>query len=319
MLAAAIVPQTLLAVGPSRVQRPVGLREFAPACIPSCAAHTQLQRSDGRMRPPAAQRRLAAAAAWSESDSDDGWQPGASPPPASSQAQQVQRALGLDYGRRVVGLAVSTLGFAPRPLDGLPGCTVHEQMVLAASVLEIARREGCDAVVVGLPVTQRGDLRQRDTDSQQGRRCRNFAENLAAAAAAPASSGSSSSGSGSSGGSLFKSSSGSSRIRVFLADERGSTMQARQELAASGRRKAVVSKVKDSVAAAVILKSFFEDPGAALLVKTGRTRRQPGSRPPPRQQEQQQQQQEQQREQEGQEQGPQQGQQHQEQEQQQAL
>ena len=78
-------------------------------------------------------------------------------------------------------------------------------------------------------------------------------------------------------------------------------------------------QVKDSVAAAVILKSFFEDPGAALLVKTGRTRRQPGSRPPPRQQEQQQQQQEQQREQEGQEQGPQQGQQHQEQEQQQAL
>ncbi len=247
MLAAAIMPQPLLAVGPPRVQRPVSLREFAPACISSCAAHTQLQRSEGRVRRPVAQHRLAAAAAaaWSESDSDDGWQSAASSPPPSSPAHQVQRALGLDYGRRVVGLAVSTLGFAPRPLDGLPGCTVHEQMVLAASVLEIARREGCDAVVVGLPVTQRGDLRQRDTDSQQGRRCRNFAENLAAAAAAaPTSSSSSSSSSGGgSTGSLFKSGGGSSRIRVFLADERGSTMQARQELAASGRRKALVSKV----------------------------------------------------------------------------
>lgn len=36
--------------------------------------------------------------------------------------------------------------------------------------------------MVGLPVTQQGSLRKRDTDSQQGRRCRNFALNVAALA-----------------------------------------------------------------------------------------------------------------------------------------
>ena len=41
---------------------------------------------------------------------------------------------------------------------------------------------GCHGIVVGLPVTQAGSLRQRDTDSQQGRRCRNFALNVAALA-----------------------------------------------------------------------------------------------------------------------------------------
>lgn len=241
MLLAAIGPQALLLEAPPRLQRPVSLRDFAPACRPSCATRLQFQRPGTRARRPALQPRLtaAAAAAWSDSASDDDTQPGSTPQPPSSPAHQVQRALGLDYGRRVVGLAVSTLGFAPRPLDGLPGCTVHEQMALAASVLEVARREGCDAIVVGLPVTTRGDLRQRDTDSQQGRRCRNFAHNLAAAAAAAPSS----AGGSSSAGSLFKSSGSSGRIRVFLSNEQGSTMQARQELAASGRRKAVVSKV----------------------------------------------------------------------------
>lgn len=244
MLVAVMGPQGLLAHAPPVVQRPVSLRDFAPACMSPCAVHLQLQRPSRRMRGQAGRPRLvAAAAAWADSGSDDDVQPGPSLSP--SPAHQVQRALGLDYGRRVVGLAVSTLGFAPRPLDGLPGCTVHEQMALAATVLDIARREGCDAIVVGLPVTQRGDLRQRDTDSQQGRRCRNFAENLAAAAAAP-SSNSAASGSGGRN-SLFKSGGGSGKVRVFLANEQGSTMQARQELAASGRRKAVVSKVGWSV------------------------------------------------------------------------
>ncbi len=34
--------------------------------------------------------------------------------------------------------------------------------------------------MIGLPVTQRGSLRKPHTDSQQGRRCRNFALNVAA-------------------------------------------------------------------------------------------------------------------------------------------
>ena len=130
----------------------------------------------------------------------------------------MQRALGLDYGRRVVGLAVSTLGLAPRPLEGLLGVAAHEQAALAASVLDVAQREACDAVVVGLPVTFTGSLRRRDSDSQQGRRCRNFAGTLAEAAKRRGK-------------------------RVFLADERGSTMEARQHLAASGSRRSTFDKV----------------------------------------------------------------------------
>ena len=137
---------------------------------------------------------------------------------SSSPGQQVRRALGLDYGRRVVGLAVSTQGLAPRPLEGLPGPAAHEQLQLAATVLEVAARESCDAVVVGLPVTERGNLRQASTDSQQGRRCRNFAGNLAAVAEARG-------------------------VRVFLADERGSTLEARAVLASRGSKKSAYSKV----------------------------------------------------------------------------
>ena len=144
---------------------------------------------------------------------------GASPP-----ARRVQRALGLDYGRRVVGLAVSTLGLAPRPLEGLPGVQAHEQLRLAADVLAVAQREACDAIVVGLPVTQAGSLRQRDTDSQQGRRCRNFAGNMAALAAPHA-------------------------IPVFLADERGSTVEALEVLASSGAKRSLIAKVRGAAGA----------------------------------------------------------------------
>lgn len=133
--------------------------------------------------------------------------------------QQVQRALGLDYGRRVVGLAVSTLGLAPRPLEGVPGCaSAADQLATASAVLDVAARERCDAIVVGLPVTSTGSLRRRETDSQQGRRCRNFASTLASLAEPHG-------------------------LQVFLADERGSTMEARQFLEASGSRRSTFDKV----------------------------------------------------------------------------
>lgn len=146
-----------------------------------------------------------------------------------SPAQHVQRALGLDYGRRVVGLAVSTLGLAPRPLDGLPGCaSAADQLATASAVLEVAARERCDAIIVGLPVTSTGSLRRRDTDSQQGRRCRNFASTLASLAEPRG-------------------------LRVFLADERGSTMEARHVLEASGSRRSTIGRVRQGWASCLRL------------------------------------------------------------------
>lgn len=67
-----------------------------------------------------------------------------SPPPP----MKLQRALGVDYGRKFVGLAVSTLGFAPRPLKPLPGRGYEAIMQLADEVLQAALAEGQSAAAV---------------------------------------------------------------------------------------------------------------------------------------------------------------------------
>jgi RNase H-fold protein (predicted Holliday junction resolvase) len=97
-------------------------------------------------------------------------------------------------------------------------------------------------VVVGLPVTDRGDLRRRQTDSQQGRRCRHFADALAALAV-------------------------SRGVRVFLCDERNTTADARALMSAAGANARDIAKRKDSVAAALILGTFFDNPGGAVRMQ----------------------------------------------------
>jgi len=103
----------------------------------------------------------------------------------------------------------------------------------------------CDAIVVGIPVTVDGSLYNRKTDSQQGRRCRNFAQNVVA---------------------LSK----KHGLAVFAVDENGTTQEARALLEQHGggswRRQAEKGK-KDSVAAALILSVFFSDPGSALTIR----------------------------------------------------
>ena len=99
----------------------------------------------------------------------------------------------------------------------------------------------CDSIVVGLPVTHEGSLYKRATDSQQGRRCRNFAHTVLAV-------------------------SEKHSIGVFLVDERGTSMEADALLDIVGSRQKPKGR-KDSVAAALILSTFFADPGAALRVR----------------------------------------------------
>lgn len=166
----------------------------------------------------------------------------------------LSKALGVDYGRRLIGLAVSTLGLAPRPLPPVPGGRAEDVPRLAQEVVERARTEGCHGIVVGLPVTQAGSLRQRDTDSQQGRRCRNFALNVAALAE----------GAG---------------LHVFLVDETGTTAAAHEYLFSSGSRRAASQKMKDSVAAALILGKYFDDPSAAVFVRPGQWRQAATNKP----------------------------------------
>jgi RNase H-fold protein (predicted Holliday junction resolvase) len=120
----------------------------------------------------------------------------------------------------------------------------------AAAAAPAAASAGCDGVVVGLPVTQAGSLRNRASDSQQGRRCRNFAVAVAALAHVRG-------------------------LEVLLVDERGTTQQALEAMrAASGRgRGRDVQQRKDSVAAALLLSAYFDAPAEAQRVKPPGLRR----------------------------------------------
>ena len=56
-------------------------------------------------------------------------------------ARDVRRALGVDYGRRHIGVAVSTLGLAPRPLQFIRGGGIVELMRMAQDVVDVALSE----------------------------------------------------------------------------------------------------------------------------------------------------------------------------------
>ena len=103
----------------------------------------------------------------------------------------------------------------------------------------------CDGIIIGLPVTANGALHQRRTDSQQGRRCRNFADVVSMVA-------------------------NPKGIATFLANETGSTLDATELMrlgSGHGKRRKTAAVNKDSVAAAIILSTYFEDPEGALHVK----------------------------------------------------
>ena len=79
-------------------------------------------------------------------------------------------------------------------------------------IVDIALEKGCDGLVVGLPVTRAGSLRDANTDSRVGRLCRNFAITLAAIAQRHS-------------------------LRVFLVDEADTTKDAVWQQSEAGRKK----------------------------------------------------------------------------------
>ena len=60
-------------------------------------------------------------------------------------AAAVDRALGVDYGRRQIGLAVSTMGIAPRPLPPLANDGINTQLTSARAIVDQARAQGAAA------------------------------------------------------------------------------------------------------------------------------------------------------------------------------
>jgi putative holliday junction resolvase len=65
------------------------------------------------------------------------------------------KVLALDYGSARTGVAVSDpTGTVARPLDVVERAATEEGL---ARLVELARREGVERIVVGLPVTLRGE------------------------------------------------------------------------------------------------------------------------------------------------------------------
>jgi putative holliday junction resolvase len=65
------------------------------------------------------------------------------------------KVLALDYGSARTGVAVSDpTGTVARPLEVVEGAATEAGI---ARVVELARREGVERIVVGLPVTLRGE------------------------------------------------------------------------------------------------------------------------------------------------------------------
>lgn len=85
----------------------------------------------------------------------------------------------------------------------------------AKEMVDVALSNSCGAMVVGIPLTPVGIIANPETDSQVGRRCRNFAHTLAMVAKAH-------------------------DIAVYIVSERYSTMEAEELLIQSKRKKRAI-------------------------------------------------------------------------------
>lgn len=142
---------------------------------------------------------------------------------AAARARVGERALGVDYGLRRVGLAVS-VGFAPRPLARVE----HERDAAAAahSVARVADGVLAGTVVVGLPLNASG------SEGEQAFATRMFCMELAKAAP---------------------------WAKIVLLDERYTSQDARDTLLEAGVRPRDVAALIDSACAVSILDRFFSD------------------------------------------------------------
>ena len=132
------------------------------------------------------------------------------------------RILGLDHGDRRIGVAISDeLGHTAQPLLTIHRTNYRNDM---RSLARIARRHGCTAIVVGLPLHMSGDTGKRAVAATQ------FAAEIEAGL----------------------------KIPVFLWDERLSTAEAHRHLDAAGRPASTRKAVIDQVAAVLILQSYLD-------------------------------------------------------------
>jgi putative Holliday junction resolvase len=131
----------------------------------------------------------------------------------------VTRYLGIDYGTRRVGLAISDgLGLTARPLE------VVKRSQVAGRVEELVAEYGVDKVVVGMPTGLSG------VEGESAVGARELAEELT----------------------------GISGIEVEFVDERFTSRMAESSLLESGMKRRDRRATVDKVAAAIILQGYLD-------------------------------------------------------------
>jgi putative Holliday junction resolvase len=132
------------------------------------------------------------------------------------------RVLGLDYGSRRIGVAVSDpLGITAQPLPALHREGDRKDI---ARVARLVAGLGVDSVVLGLPLLLNGD------EGPQAARARAFGEMLSAELSLP----------------------------VTMWDERLTTAQSERHLIDSGVRRERRKEIRDSLSAMFLLQSFLD-------------------------------------------------------------
>ncbi len=131
----------------------------------------------------------------------------------------MSRSLGVDYGTKRVGLAMSdSLGITARPLSVVPRSAVVDEVVNLVKEHEIG------TIVVGLPTGLSGD------EGMSASEARNLADELGAATGA----------------------------EVILVDERYTSRMADDALLESGMKRRKRRENVDKVAAAIILQDYLD-------------------------------------------------------------
>ncbi|HEU5113134.1 MAG TPA: Holliday junction resolvase RuvX [Acidimicrobiia bacterium] len=131
----------------------------------------------------------------------------------------MSRALGVDYGTKRVGLAISdSLGITARPLSVVPRSVVVEEVV------NLVKEHDVGTIVVGLPTGLSGD------EGVSASEARKLADELGVAAG----------------------------VDVVLVDERYTSRLAEDALLESGMKRRKRRESVDKVAAAIILQDYLD-------------------------------------------------------------
>ena len=135
------------------------------------------------------------------------------------------RLLGLDYGEKYVGVAVSDpSGVLASPLESVYRKEENKFRKTYAHIEEIVREYGVEKIIVGLPKNM------NNTEGDSAARCREFAANVERRTGLP----------------------------VVLWDERLSSISANRVLMETGVRRENRKEFIDKIAAGIILQNYLD-------------------------------------------------------------